>query len=293
MKDIPEVDLEDPYKLIMAHNHLGHYVEEELTSEEPSTNRWDIVDGIQRAWSKIYPGFCLGQEDLMSYNYDIFLAYPHLLAHAKWENFMQVTQQFLTSPDAFSRFLWIRPSQPYQASAYDEGYYRNIAAGMSNMEIPYPLGLEMLMHLTNYLPKGPEQLLQLIYKESVAVRHAISHVMFKEFKWPSWTNHDRSEQEMNEIKHFINVLDKITPIFSKRKMAEIHLDHVTDIQRKALDTPSESSALELLNPGTSSPNVEKWRRIFQKTSPATTMIGQTKVYWYHVIGSRMGSHHVI
>ncbi|EGG10736.1 uncharacterized protein MELLADRAFT_60278 [Melampsora larici-populina 98AG31] len=290
MKNIPEADLQDSYKLIMAHNELGKYVEQELLSEAPSTNRWDIFDGIQRAWSKIYPGFRLGREDLMAYNYGLVLEHPHLLAHAKWDNFMQVTQLF--KEDVPSKPFWNKPSQPYQVAAYDGGYYRNIAAGMSNKEIPYPLGLEMLMHLTNYLPQGPDHLLQLISKESAAIRDAIRHVMSKEFKWPSWTNHDRSEQEMKEIKHFVKVLDKITPVSSMTEIAKVNLVHAKDnvklhasnfkcrIMHQPLDTPTASDGLELLNGDTSSLTMEQWRQIFQKTSPVTTQIAQTTLSWY-------------
>ncbi|KAH9810226.1 hypothetical protein DFH28DRAFT_903367 [Melampsora americana] len=292
LKTVEGENLKDAYNLIMAHDHLGHYVERELLSETPSSTQWDMVNFFERAWSQIYPGFRLGYEDPMAYNYEILVKHPHLLAHAKWHYFMQATKQASKEP---YKSLWDIPSTPYSVSNYGEPYYHKIGRMMSDGR-QYSMGLEMLMHLSNYLPEGPEYLLDLLTKEPGTFRVAIEFVTSGTFRWHSLAGHAKSEQDINELNHFVRVLDTLIQSHSEQdlkrlKAAAAHLKQKAKSQMGRIKnrllfrkgSPSvpqtEADKLKNLKENMHTFSVEQWRAMFQKTSPAKTKMGDKTLYW--------------
>ncbi|KAH9810248.1 hypothetical protein DFH28DRAFT_1065093 [Melampsora americana] len=180
LKTIPKKQLKNAYQLIMAHELLTPSVEHGLIAA-PS---WDIVDGLQRSWAVLYPGFTLMNVEVMDYTYYILLKYPHLLAHARWNAFVHDAKKSLKTILSSSsiKTLLEKPHIPYDVSSYGEEYYYKLFTIMKdgNDKVLYTKGLELLMILNDYLPKGPDCLLKMLKEEQFGdwVNLAIGYVRF-------------------------------------------------------------------------------------------------------------------
>ncbi|KAH9810235.1 hypothetical protein DFH28DRAFT_903222 [Melampsora americana] len=211
------------YRFLMAHDFLEQSLEGQLISK-PS---WNIVDGLQRVWSSMYPGFKLGNVDVMEYQDHLLLKYPHLLAYAKLNDLLDKTQSVSTKlPESF-KFIWQKPFEPYDVSYYGEEYYQKIGQMMDLGEewVLYPLGLEMLMNLTNYLPNGPEFLLKMLQDHLFGARvHQAMDFVIK-YNHYTWLY---GKQQNIELMHFVKSLsslnqDEWIAQWPKRTLAEIRI----------------------------------------------------------------------
>ncbi|EGG10546.1 uncharacterized protein MELLADRAFT_103205 [Melampsora larici-populina 98AG31] len=209
LKTISKDQLGYAYKLIMAHVFLKPTLEREILSQ----NTWNVVGGLQRAWALIYPGLELPRVGIMDYQYYIFVKYPQLLAHAKWNAFMNdaryVSLDF--SKHAKRETLWNTPEVPYDVSSYTEAYYRQIATTMKGSrakKVLYTMGLEMLMHL-NDLPDGQEYLLKMLEEDefrgwvNYAIRYVRTHNRYQWNFWPTLFT------ENIKLRQFVNALNEI------------------------------------------------------------------------------------
>ncbi|KAH9810232.1 hypothetical protein DFH28DRAFT_903372, partial [Melampsora americana] len=208
LQNIPDHHLVDAYSLIMAHDFLGNCQKSALLSH-PS---WDTVAGLQRAWYKIYPGFDLGNVDVMDYKCHILLKNPHMLAHARWNYFVSRVQDDLNFKRKLSDLQRSEELEfPYDLPNNPEQYYCKLATMMvdHNGKVPLVRGLEMLMHLTNYLPKGAEYLWRMLHEKKfgTTVDVAIKHVKSYESHIPRLTLWpEPSSQAVDEIKLFLGTL---------------------------------------------------------------------------------------
>ncbi|EGG10547.1 uncharacterized protein MELLADRAFT_60319 [Melampsora larici-populina 98AG31] len=204
--------LEYAYRLIIAHAFLRPTLEREILSQDS----WDIVFGLQRAWALVYPGLELPHVGVMDYRYSILIKYPHLLAHANWDVFIDdarsVSREFSQRSNRSS--LWDKPQRPYDISTYTEAYYHKIMTTMKGSEenrVLYTMGLEMLMHL-NSLPNGQEFLLKMLKEDGFkawvddAIRAVRSH---NQYNWNFWPSLFDPPRENLKLKKFVDALSNI------------------------------------------------------------------------------------
>ncbi|KAH9810247.1 hypothetical protein DFH28DRAFT_504844 [Melampsora americana] len=210
LKTMPKEQLKNAYQLIMAHDLLRPSVENELMS----TPSWDIVEGLQKAWTVLYPGFKLNNLEVMDYRYYILIKYPQLLAHVRWDAFIHDAQKVSKSLSQASKrkSLWERPQIAYDVSNYTEEYYHKIITVMKggNEWVLYPMGLELLMQLYYYLPKGPEYLIKMLKKDEFVawVDIAIDYVK----STGNWRHEGKlpcSESQSAQLRYFVATLQQI------------------------------------------------------------------------------------
>ncbi|KAH9815776.1 hypothetical protein DFH28DRAFT_927681 [Melampsora americana] len=280
-KTIPSQDLEDAYNLVMAHDFIGHSVESSLVSD-PS---WEMVLGLQHAWHKLYPGFELGDVDVMDYKCHMLLKNPEFLAHAKWNHFIDEVQPTFTHQSQYpNNSFFAKVPRPYDLLNYGIENYRQFATMMVDLQNQnHPAGLVMLMRVTNYLPKGPRYLLEMLQEERFqsmiqpAIKSARLH------KWSSadfWPEPCGSLAEINEIKQFVEALAFVSN--DERKIEISSMKKTSNLPKWCMWSHS-GRIFHSLQKQIQEPQVsldEAWRASWQRTKIANMKIGRA-VFSFH------------